>query len=493
MIEVKVRRVLPVRRLVKVALLLAGLGAAGGCAATGAPATEQVAAVTKPAASLHDRLGGKPAIEAVVDDFLGRVLRDSRINARFSNVDPARLRMMLVDQICEAAGGPCRYLGRDMRTAHAGLMITELEWNALIEDLQATLAHFKVPAREQGELMAALGPMKPDVVGLDASAVTRAGGGGASVAGAGGAGRAANSTLAPVAERAQGLREAAALLEKAAEAHRRGNRSLAEQLFSSAEIITGPEPVAQLAALFRDGAPPRVTAPALAVPLDAPAQPRAVGSSEEEEEATPAPARPRATVTGGLRFSGAPPGDQLAVITLEPLDGKVKARRRPPRQRVIEQRNREFAPRVLAVPVGSTVSFPNFDSIFHNVFSRSETQPFDLGLYKAGVSREIKLEREGIVRVGCNLHANMRAYVVAVSAPHYVITAPDGTFTFRRVEPGRYRLRAYHERSDQPLTQELMVAKGANSVTLTFAGAMSADGPLADKFGNSRGPRPQPR
>jgi hemoglobin len=458
-------------------LVLAGL-TAGACASTGgAGGGGESAAVVTPGKPLIDRLGGKPAVEAVVDDFLARVAIDKRINGRFANVDMPRLRTMLVDQICEAAGGPCKYLGRDMRTTHTGMNITEAEWSALVEDLKASLDYLEVPAREQGELMSVLGPMKPDVVGL--------GPGPAGKPAVGTAPRPAPASAAsgPVGERAQGLREAATLLDKAGEARQRGSRSLAEQLFSSAEIITGPEPLEALAPLFREGAPPRVTAPVVPVPLSTPAQPRLVGNSDEEDGGAPASARPRASLAGEVRFAGPAPAENIAVVTLEPADGRF--RRRPPRTRVIEQRNREFAPRVLAAPVGSTVGFPNFDGIYHNVFSRSESHPFDLGIYRGGVSREIKLEREGILRVGCNLHANMRAYVVAVSAPHYVITDGTGKFRFRSVEPGRYRLRAYSERTEAPAVQEIVIGKGDNDVTVTLA-ATVPDGPLADKFGNSR-------
>jgi hypothetical protein len=151
---------------------------------------------------------------------------------------------------------------------------------------------------------------------------------------------------------------------------------------------------------------------------------------------------------------------------------------------VIEQRNREFAPRLLAVPVGSTVSFPNFDGIYHNVFSRSESKPFDLGLYKSGQARELVFDREGIVRVGCNLHANMSATVVVVSAPHYAITDRRGRFFFRSLEPGRYRLRAYGERGAEPTTQEIAIGAGDNSVSVALGEAPL--GPLADKFGMPR-------
>lgn len=113
--------------------------------------------------SLYERLGGKPAITAVVDDFVGRVAADNRINGRFANANIPRLKMMLVDQICTASGGPCTYTGRDMKSAHAGMGITGAEFDALVGDLVATLNSFKVPEREKNELLGALGPMKKDI------------------------------------------------------------------------------------------------------------------------------------------------------------------------------------------------------------------------------------------------------------------------------------------------------------------------------------------
>lgn len=116
-------------------------------------------------ASLYDRLGGKPAITAVVDDFIGNVAADTRINQRFAGANIPRLKGRLVDQICEASGGPCKYTGQTMRDAHTGMKITDAEFTALVEDLVKSLDTFKVPAKEKGELLGALGSMKPDIVG----------------------------------------------------------------------------------------------------------------------------------------------------------------------------------------------------------------------------------------------------------------------------------------------------------------------------------------
>jgi len=132
--------------------------ALSGCATTG---EQQMATKEK---SLYDRLGGKPAITAVVDDFVARVAADRRINRFFANTDIPSFKAKLVDQICEASGGPCKYTGKDMKAAHAGMGITDADFNALVEDLVATLDKFKVPEKEKSELLAVLGPMKKDIV-----------------------------------------------------------------------------------------------------------------------------------------------------------------------------------------------------------------------------------------------------------------------------------------------------------------------------------------
>lgn len=115
--------------------------------------------------SLYDRLGGVDAIKAVVKDFVEeRVAKDSRINARFINTDIPKLEGLLTDQICAATGGPCTYAGRNMKETHAGMGITDAEFNALVEDLKASLDKFNVPKAEQDELIGALAKMHDDIV-----------------------------------------------------------------------------------------------------------------------------------------------------------------------------------------------------------------------------------------------------------------------------------------------------------------------------------------
>jgi hemoglobin len=124
---------------------------------------KQMSMAKEPA--LYDRLGGKPAITAVVDEFVARVAADNRINGRFANTNIPHLKAMLVDQVCEASGGPCKYTGRDMKTAHRGMNLSKREFEITGQHLAGALDKFKVPAKEKNELMAAIGSMEGQIVG----------------------------------------------------------------------------------------------------------------------------------------------------------------------------------------------------------------------------------------------------------------------------------------------------------------------------------------
>jgi hemoglobin len=120
--------------------------------------------------SLYERLGGGAAISAVVDDFVGRCAKDSRINSKFAKTDVPRLKSMLVDQVTSASGGPAQYTGRSMDETHKGMGVTAGEFDALVEDLVATLNAFSVPQSEQGELLGILGPLRGDIVEVESPA-----------------------------------------------------------------------------------------------------------------------------------------------------------------------------------------------------------------------------------------------------------------------------------------------------------------------------------
>jgi hemoglobin len=119
---------------------------------------------TTPKKSLYERLGGYKAIVAVVDDFVANVAADKRINKFFAKANVGRLKARLVEQICQGTGGPCVYTGASMKQAHAGMGVENKHFDALVQDLGKTLNKFKVPKKEQGELVAILGPMRKDIV-----------------------------------------------------------------------------------------------------------------------------------------------------------------------------------------------------------------------------------------------------------------------------------------------------------------------------------------
>jgi hemoglobin len=115
--------------------------------------------------SLYDRLGGQPAIAAVVDDFITNVAADPVVNKRFAGADIPKLKRLLVEQVCEASGGPCKYSGRTMKESHRGMDISDAEFNAMGGDMAKTLDKFRVPAQEKGEVIALLVSMRKDIVG----------------------------------------------------------------------------------------------------------------------------------------------------------------------------------------------------------------------------------------------------------------------------------------------------------------------------------------
>ena len=123
----------------------------------------------KKEATLYERLGGKEAIAAVINDFVDTVGSDERIKnekvaQRLKAIDIDNLKSLLVDQVCQGSGGPCEYKGRNMKEAHAGLEISNADFDYVVDDLVKTLDKYKVPQKEKDELLAILGPMRPDIV-----------------------------------------------------------------------------------------------------------------------------------------------------------------------------------------------------------------------------------------------------------------------------------------------------------------------------------------
>ena len=114
--------------------------------------------------SLYERLGGRPALTAVVDEFVSRAAADTRINMKFAKTDIPRLKFELIEQLCHVTGGPCAYKGRSMKDAHKNMKVTEGEFNALVEDLVGALDKFNVPEKEKNELLTPLAGLKSQIV-----------------------------------------------------------------------------------------------------------------------------------------------------------------------------------------------------------------------------------------------------------------------------------------------------------------------------------------
>lgn len=122
------------------------------------------ACASTPRASLYEQFGGQAGVEALVEELLVRILEDERINAGFAETDLVNLNDRLVEQLCVELGGPCTYTGRDMAESHAGLGITEADFNALVEDLQDAMDARGIPFRAQNQLLRRLAPMHRDIV-----------------------------------------------------------------------------------------------------------------------------------------------------------------------------------------------------------------------------------------------------------------------------------------------------------------------------------------
>ena len=138
-----------------------------------------------------------------------------------------------------------------------------------------------------------------------------------------------------------------------------------------------------------------------------------------------------------------------------------------PQRATMDQRNETFVPHVLAITVGTTVDFPNSDNTYHNVFSLRGPRPFDLGRYAAGRSKAIKFDRPGIVRVFCDIHSHMNAFILVFNHSFFALTDAEGRYRIDNVPPGSYNLVAWNEGvSSGP--QPVVVSEGGEA-ELDFA------------------------
>ena len=155
--------------------------------------------------------------------------------------------------------------------------------------------------------------------------------------------------------------------------------------------------------------------------------------------------KPYAGRASSLAMPDRPPRGLVtdAVIYVESPAGDAPRAAGAPHPK-LAQKGQAFEPRVVVVPVGGTVDFPNMDPIYHNVFSVSPPRRFDLGKYPRGQSRSITFPKAGQVNVFCDIHSNMAAFILVVPSTHWVRPAADGSFELSGLAPGHYRLRAWH-------------------------------------------------
>jgi len=150
---------------------------------------------------------------------------------------------------------------------------------------------------------------------------------------------------------------------------------------------------------------------------------------------------------------------------------------------VVSMKGKQFLPRITVVPVGSTVSFPNDDPIFHNVFSLSGQNRFDLDLYKRPKSGARTFEHPGVVRVYCNIHPQMSAVVVVVDTAFVGRPGADGAFSIADVPAGRFTLRAWHERGGEASREIEVKAQGASDVTVALDASKFKRAQHKNKYG----------
>jgi plastocyanin len=164
--------------------------------------------------------------------------------------------------------------------------------------------------------------------------------------------------------------------------------------------------------------------------------------------------------TAGAEDPGPPDVYRQAVVFIDPPPDRYE---RPVEFHAkMNQKDERFIPHLLAIPVGSVVDFPNDDRTYHNVFSLSKPKRFDLGRYAAGQSKAVRFDRPGIVRVFCEIHSHMNAFILVFDHRFFAITDEAGRFRIDRVPPGTYTVTAWYEGAAQQ-TETVTVAPGTGA------------------------------
>ncbi len=178
----------------------------------------------------------------------------------------------------------------------------------------------------------------------------------------------------------------------------------------------------------------------------------------------------------GAKQQGEAPAPSPAVVFVEDVAGEWPA---PGDHAKMLQKGLAFVPRVLPILVGTTVDFPNEDSLQHNVFSYSATKRFDLGRYRTGESRPVTFEQAGLVRVYCEIHAHMKGFILVLKNPFYAIASEDGAFRIEGLPAGKYKVTAWQE-EHEPVVLEVEVKEGdPTKQDFQLAGLPVPTGPAA--------------
>ena len=176
-----------------------------------------------------------------------------------------------------------------------------------------------------------------------------------------------------------------------------------------------------------------------------------------------------ASVGGKVNFimkKGQTPVVNETLVWLEPAAGKPAPK--PPVKAQMTTRGKTLIPHVLAIPVGSTVEFPNDDPISHNLFSLSPAATFDLGLYRKGAGKSEKFPVPGVINVYCNVHPTMSAVIHVMPTPYYAFADANGNYAIHDVPAGKYKLVAWNEQGGQTSTMVDVGPAGAANVALTL-------------------------
>ncbi len=221
-------------------------------------------------------------------------------------------------------------------------------------------------------------------------------------------------------------------------------------------------------------------------------EPRDVGEHRParvvpDEPVRPPPPPPRGLISGSVvvrdRGGKEKTDNGDVVVYIEKVPKRFAALKHV---RKMAQRDKTFAPHILAVTKGSSVEFPNEDKFFHNVFSLSEGNTFDLGLYRAGTSKNVTFERSGVVDVYCNIHPNMWAQILVVDNPFYAVTTKEGTFEIPKVPPGSYTLIAWLS-GGEAVRQPVRVDPGGRALVKFDLREGSSSKPHLNKFNQPYG------